>query len=460
MGKIDNFGLPFTSVAGDRMYNGGDWRTYYNSLFTDGVIHGTGSDLVVAAQSVPDSTVEVGTGSALINGTLRRFENPSTLVIAANASGSVRIDRIVVRIDYAGRKMELAVRQGTPGAGAPALVRTIDLYELGLARVTLASGFSSVVQSDITDDRLDASVCGYVSPRLRDISAVRGFLDSLHLSTTPADVPTDIGSVYWDADAQTLSVVLPDGVTLQIGEEMYVVVARDSAAPNPILNGTPVYTMGESGQRPRVGVSRADDPSTIRVTGIATHDISNLGRITSFGLVRAIPLARKPVGETWAAGNYLWLSPTGGMTNVEPIAPTPNVRIGLITNVTGAASFDLLVYIRPAMGLYDLYDVNGGAPGNGDEITYDSLLGYWKKSSRITLAEQRIDNLIAQSGTSDAEVVDARLSGVTGILYDILKNRLDAMEKYITVVDDGGNPVATLQFRLSSGQPQLITEEI
>ena len=86
---------------------------------------------------------------------------------------------------------------------------------------------------------------------------------------------------------------------------------------------------------------------------------------TTIWSCRAIPLARKPAGETWVAGNYLWLAPTGGMTNVEPSRPTPNVRLGLITNVTGSASFDMLVYIRPAMGMYDLYDVNGTAPTNG-----------------------------------------------------------------------------------------------
>lgn len=40
----------------------------------------------------------------------------------------------------------------------------------------------------------------------------------------------------------------------------------------------------------------------------------------------------------------------------------------------------------------------------------------------------RIDNIIASSGTSDTEVVDARFSGITGITYALLKNRLDAME--------------------------------
>jgi hypothetical protein len=39
----------------------------------------------------------------------------------------------------------------------------------------------------------------------------------------------------------------------------------------------------------------------------------------------------------------------------------------------------------------------------------------------------RIDNIIASSGTSSSEVVDARMSAVSG-LYTVLKNRLDAME--------------------------------
>lgn len=343
-----------------------------------------------------------------------------------------------------------------------------------------------------------------------DILALRGFFDSLHISVDPASIPSDedIGAMYWDTNALTYSVVLPNGVRAQIGEELFVLVTRYASAPNPILNGTPVYTVGESGQRPTVDVARADTLSKIKVTGIATHDIANQGRITSFGLVRAIPLARKPSGETWVAGNYLWLAPTGGMTNVEPSSPTPNVRLGLITNVTGSASFDMLVYIRPAMSMYDLYDVDGDAPTNGQEITYDSALGYWKATSRITgaenrltnaetrisdveaqadenesdianlagagrtietvkqnaddiaLAGERIDNIIASSGTSDTEVVDARLSGSTGVLYTLLKNRLDAMEKQMVVTNESDVPIATIKFRMSGSQPQLVTEAL
>ncbi len=45
---------------------------------------------------------------------------------------------------------------------------------------------------------------------------------------------------------------------------------------------------------------------------------------------------------------------------------------------------------------------------------------------QITNTNSRISNIIAQSGTSDTEVVDARFSNVTGTQYDTLSDRLDA----------------------------------
>jgi len=78
--------------------------------------------------------------------------------------------------------------------------------------------------------------------------------------------------------------------------------------------------------------------------------------------------------------------------------------------------------------------------------------------AKDVLLDERIDNIIASSGTSDTEVVDARLSGSTGVLYTLLKNRLDAMEKHLVVTNEIDVPVATIKFRMSGNQPQLVTE--
>ncbi len=81
----------------------------------------------------------------------------------------------------------------------------------------------------------------------------------------------------------------------------------------------------------------------------------------------------------------------------------------------------------------------------------------------LELLTDRVDNILENQDldpNKDSELVDARLSGVTGILYALLANRLDAMEKYGTVMDEANEPIATVMLRVVDGQPQLVTEDI
>lgn len=69
------------------------------------------------------------------------------LTIAANASGSTRTDRIVLRLDRSAWTVRAVVVQGTPGAGAPALTQQTGdtgTYEVPLATVSVPNGASSV----------------------------------------------------------------------------------------------------------------------------------------------------------------------------------------------------------------------------------------------------------------------------------------------------------------------------
>lgn len=70
------------------------------------------------------------------------------LAIAANASGSTRIDTIVLRLSRSNWQVRLAVVQGAPGAGAPALTQQTDsgatVWELPLADVTVGSGVAVI----------------------------------------------------------------------------------------------------------------------------------------------------------------------------------------------------------------------------------------------------------------------------------------------------------------------------
>ena len=162
MGTQNDYGMPFTDNSGDRKYNSQAWRDYFSKLIKNGVIQNDGGQCQVKPQGVPNKTVYVDTGTVFINGAMRIVTAAINLVCADNTSGNPRIDRIVARLDYADRVIEFAVKQGAPGASpvAPALQRDASFYELALADITLANGYSSIAAGVITDQRWDTSLCG------------------------------------------------------------------------------------------------------------------------------------------------------------------------------------------------------------------------------------------------------------------------------------------------------------
>lgn len=122
-----------------------------------GVLKGTGGGtypaLGVQAKAVVSANVEVQIGAALVNG--RLYENTAalTLAIGANASGNARIDTVVLRVDYVAQTIRAAVLQGTPAASPvrPTLTQTTVIYEMPLADVAVANGFTVINQADITN---------------------------------------------------------------------------------------------------------------------------------------------------------------------------------------------------------------------------------------------------------------------------------------------------------------------
>jgi len=162
MGKINDFGFPFTSVTGDRQYSASEWRDYFGKLIKNGVIQNDGNVVTVIQQAVANKTVSVGTGSIFINGVMFINDSAKTLTITDNASGNPRKDRIVARLNYTDRKIEFGVLVGTPAGSpvAPTLTRNTTVYELGIADITLANGFSTIVTANILDTRSDVALCG------------------------------------------------------------------------------------------------------------------------------------------------------------------------------------------------------------------------------------------------------------------------------------------------------------
>ncbi len=153
----------FNSSDGDRVYDATDFAAYFGNLVSNGVFYASATNL----QATPGNglAVSVAAGSAWING--YRYENTDDLnlpLTTANGSNP-RIDRIVVRLSQVSRNVQLAVVDGTPAAtpSAPALTRTSDVYELGIADVLIPAAATSIATNNITDTRLNTNLCGLVN---------------------------------------------------------------------------------------------------------------------------------------------------------------------------------------------------------------------------------------------------------------------------------------------------------
>lgn len=152
----------FNSISGDRRYKAEEWSEYFASFIANGVFPNPSTGLQVLASN--SMIITVNTGKAWINGYF--YFNTSNLTITLdNADGVLnRIDRIVVRWDLQDRVISVEVKKGTYSANpsAAAIQRDADAYELVLADVYVGAGAVSVSQANITDQRLNSTLCGLV----------------------------------------------------------------------------------------------------------------------------------------------------------------------------------------------------------------------------------------------------------------------------------------------------------
>ena len=153
----------FNSSGGDRVYSATDFAAYFGRLVSNGIFYASATNLLVTPGS--GMAVNVAAGSAWING--YSYENTDTLTInLATASGvNPRIDRVVVRFSAVERRIYLAVLTGTPAETptAPALTRSNDTYELGLADILVPKGSVTIPALNTTDTRLNTALCGLVN---------------------------------------------------------------------------------------------------------------------------------------------------------------------------------------------------------------------------------------------------------------------------------------------------------
>lgn len=159
----------FNSVEGDRIYTMLDWVEYFASFISNGIFPLPSSGLqVVAGEGM---SVIIKAGKAWINGYF--YYNTTDLTVPLDvAHGSLkRIDRIVVQWNLTNRTITAVTKSSPPSTSpsAPAIQRDTDIFELCLADVMVNAGVISISQANITDRRLDSSLCGVAAGMITQI---------------------------------------------------------------------------------------------------------------------------------------------------------------------------------------------------------------------------------------------------------------------------------------------------
>lgn len=159
----------FTSLNGDRKYKASDFAEYFKTFIGNGVFPNPSTNLQVIANG--DMTLTLSTGYAWINGYM--YSNTDDLVLTLDYADSFlnRIDRVVIRLDYINRNIRAYIKKGESSVSPipQELQRDVDAYELCIAEIHISAGSLEIIQSNITDTRLNSEICGVVTQMVESI---------------------------------------------------------------------------------------------------------------------------------------------------------------------------------------------------------------------------------------------------------------------------------------------------
>lgn len=135
-----------------------------------------------------DNNVTIGTGIAWINneefsGKVAALKSAEVLDLGIADSTYPRIDVIAIQFNANNNATDVVIKKGTPATNPvrPSIVRTGAIYELYLASVYRPAGATAITASNITDLRMDETVCGLMADSVTkvDMTAIEAQVRNL-----------------------------------------------------------------------------------------------------------------------------------------------------------------------------------------------------------------------------------------------------------------------------------------
>lgn len=146
--------FPFDAGPGSSVTEA-QWVKMAQIWAQSGVIRGKLNKLAITGDST-GMQVKAASGAAWVNGFYFESDAIETIPITAADPVNPRYDIVVLRLDRVNNNIDFAVVAGTPAAipVPPFTTRTDDIYELLLARVTVAALAATINSGDVSDMRI------------------------------------------------------------------------------------------------------------------------------------------------------------------------------------------------------------------------------------------------------------------------------------------------------------------
>lgn len=144
--------MTFTSYPFDNAdTDEAQYTLMFREFASSGVLATFGSSAMLVTGSGSALEVSIAAGDAFVRGHMGRNSSAYTLAVPANATGSTRLDRVVLQLDPSANSIIPVYKTGT--TSLPALVQNdTTVYELPLATLAVPHGAGNVA-GVVTDDR-------------------------------------------------------------------------------------------------------------------------------------------------------------------------------------------------------------------------------------------------------------------------------------------------------------------
>jgi hypothetical protein len=253
------------------------------------------------------------------------------------------------------------------------------------------------------------------------------------LDTTPTNIPTEQGGIYWD-DARSTAALIMNGTLQHIGQDTFFYVKNSTGSS--IAKGTAVRFDGTNGASGHLLIAPflADGtyPSSYFM-GVTAEEILNgeFGQVMHFGELQGVNTS------SFTAGALLYASTTvaGAFQTTAPVAPNNIVLIAAAINSTNNGA----ILVRPSYGSNINQDegVKITSVANLNLLQYQSGTGLWENKSVATV----MSNYVTLDGTQTISGAKTFTTATKFDAYIRLKHdiNLDHISGYSTIGSDANN---------------------